>query len=269
MADMENKIESAIINIVNDAVETSNHSGRLTKYRTPVTGFASAEDPLFDTLNEVIGYPVLHPRNLLPNAKTVAVFFVPFDTRVIKYAREREQFTNQEWSLAYYELNILLEGIVARIVDEMAQLHVDAEREPVTENYDPIALTTKWPHKSCAYVAGLGTFGLNRVIITPLGCSGRMASVVLGEMIRPTQRPDGENCLYRAGGRCGACVKRCPSRSLRFNSYSRFTCNLHTKMRSEPSYLDRGCCRCNTAYCASFAEPLPNHHVWIGRRPPE
>lgn len=264
-----NATETAIITIINDAVEESNRSDRLTKYRTPVSGFAAAEDPLFDSLGAVIGYPVLHPRDILSDAKTVVAFFVPFDTRVIKFARHREHYTNREWSLAYYELNILLEDTVARIVDEMTRRGIGAAREPVTENYDPVTITTNWPHKSAGYIAGLGTFGINRVIITPLGCSGRIASVVISEEIRPTKRPEGENCLYRSSGLCGACVKRCPSRSLRFNSYSRFTCNLHTAMRTDPSYLDRGCCRCNTAYCASFESPLPNHHVWIGRQAPE
>jgi epoxyqueuosine reductase QueG len=266
---VENAIENTIAGIINDAVEASNKSDRLTKYRAPVIGFASTEDPLFDSLNAIIGYPVLHPKNILPGAKTVIAFFVPFDTRVIKFARHREHHTNREWSLAYYELNFLLEDTIARIVTEMTRLGVGAAREPVTENYDPVTLTTNWPHKSAGYIAGLGTFGINRVIITPLGCSGRIASVVIDEEITPTRRPKGENCLYKSSGLCGACVKRCPSRSLRFNSFSRFTCNLHTDMRTDPSYLDRGCCRCNTAYCASFEKPLPNHHVWIGRQAPE
>lgn len=266
---MGNPIEEAIVNLANDAVEKANNTWTLTKFREPLTGFASVDDPLFNTLSDVIGYPVLHPRDLLPDAKSVAVFFVPFDTRVVKYARARAQYTNQEWSLAYYELNIVLEGLVERVVTEMRKLGVNAAREPVTENYDPVTLTTNWPHKSLAYVAGLGTFGINRVIITPFGCSGRLASVVVSEEIKPTRRPDGENCLYKSSGLCGACVKSCPSRSLRFNSYSRFTCNLHTDMRTDPSYLDRGCCRCTTAYCASFETPLPGHHIWIGRQPPE
>lgn len=260
--------EQAIVDIINDALETSNTSDRLTKYRTPVIGFASAKDPLFDRLNEIIGYSVMHPSDILEGAETVIAFFVPFDTRVIKFARHREHYTNREWSLAYYELNILLEDTITRIVDEMTRRGIGAAREPVTENYDPVTITTNWPHKSAGYIAGLGTFGINRVIITPLGCSGRIASLVISEAITPTCRPDGENCLYKSSGLCGACVKKCPSRSLRFNSYSRFTCNLHTDMRTDPSYLDRGCCRCNTAFCASFDEPLPGHHVWIGRQPP-
>lgn len=255
-----------ILDIINCAVEDSNKAETLTKYRDPIIGFASANDELFNNLSDTIGYSVLHPKELLPEAGTVVAFFIPFNEMVIKYARKRASFTNQEWGLAYYELNLLISKIMTAIVEEMTKIGIKAVKEPVTENYDPVELTVKWPHKSAAYIAGLGTFGINRLIITPLGCAGRLGTVIISEEITPTQRPVKENCAYLDNGTCGVCVKSCPTQALRYNSFSRFVCNTHTQMREEPSYFDRGCCRCSTGYCSTFREPLKNHDVWIGRK---
>jgi len=263
---MGNSTRDIIIDIINSAVEESNRSETLTKYRDPIIGFAAADDELFTKASGVIGYPVLHPKDLLPEAKTVICFFIPFNEMVMKYARKRSSFTNQEWGLAYYELNLLITKIMTTIVERMTEIGVKAVKEPVTENYDPVELTVKWPHKSAGYIAGLGTFGKNRLLITPLGCAGRLGSVIVAEEITPTKRPETENCAYLNNGTCGVCIKTCPTQALRYNSFSRFTCNTHTQMREEPSYFDRGCCRCSTGFCSTFREPLADHDVWIGRK---
>ncbi len=263
----EEKVRDKIIDIICSAVEKSNASGTITKYRSPVIGFASAYDSLYEQASEIIGYPVAKPTDLLAEAQTVVSFFIPFDATTVKYARARREVSNKEWSLGYYELNLLIGDIMGQIVSEMNDMGIKAASEPVTENYDHIKLTATWGHKTSACVAGLGTFGINRLIITPMGCAGRLGTVVISEKITPTPRPDQENCYYRADGSCGVCAKMCPSKAVRYNSFNRFVCKLRDDtMRDSPSPVDRGCYFCSSGPCATHVVPkTEGHHVWIGR----
>ncbi len=63
-------------------------------------------------------------------------------------------------------------------------------------------------------MAGLGTFGLNNMLITAAGCCGRLSTVVTNLRVTADTPLLTENCLYKKSGRCGLCVKRCPSGAL-------------------------------------------------------
>jgi len=61
---------------------------------------------------------------------------------------------------------------------------------------------------TCCFVAGLGTFSLNRSLITAHGSAGRIGSIVVDVAIDPTKRQYtaiDEHCT-----KCGACILRCP-----------------------------------------------------------
>lgn len=263
---MKEQIRDKIIEVINEGIEVANASGTITKYREPVIGFASAHDELYTKASDIIGYDVLQPIDLLPEAQTVVSFFVPFDVSPVKYARYREEMSNREWSLAYYELNLLIGKIMDQVITALAEMGVKAVSEPVTENYDHVQLTTKWPHKTSAYIAGIGTFGINRIIITPMGCAGRLGTIVFSEKIAATPRPDQENCLYKREGKCGVCVKKCPVQALRYNSFNRFACVVRYQMRDNASAFDLGDYACSSGPCASYVVPkAEGHHVWIGR----
>ncbi len=263
----EEQVRDCIIETINEMVENINASGSITKYRKPVIGFASAQDPLYAQASEIIGYDVLPPTALLEDAKTVVSFFIPFEGWAVKYARRRKEVSNGEWSLAYYELNSFIDSIMGEIVKRVSEFGIKAASEPVTENYDHVKLTGTWGHKTSAYIAGLGTFGINRIVITPMGCGGRLGTVVLNTKITPTQRPDQENCLYKKDGTCGICAKTCLTGAIRYNSFNRFTCNLHDDyIREYASALDRGCYGCSSGPCSYYDVPnAEGHYVWIGR----
>ncbi|MBQ9015186.1 MAG: epoxyqueuosine reductase [Firmicutes bacterium] len=263
----EIEIRDRILDLINSRVEQVNNSGVITKYRSPVIGFASAHDPLYDKTSEIVGYPVAKPTDLLENAKTVISFFLPYTAMVVKYARARREVSNKEWSLGYYETNNLIGSIMSELVEELHKMGIDAASEPVTENYDHIKLTATWGHKTSAAIAGIGTFGINRLVITPMGCAGRLGTVVMSAHLTPTERPDQENCYYKADGTCGVCAKMCPSKAITYNSFNRFVCKLRDDtMRDSPSPVDRGCYFCSSGPCAFFEKPrIGGHHVWIGR----
>ena len=69
-----------VIKLVNYQTENAN---TLTQYRKPLVGFASAQDPLFDQMKEIIGPHHMHPTELLADAQTVISFFLPFAKTII------------------------------------------------------------------------------------------------------------------------------------------------------------------------------------------
>ena len=95
-----------------------------------------------------------------------------------------------------------------------------------TNNFDKERLLSDWSHRHAAYIAGLGTFGINNMLITTKGCAGRIGSIVTNLKLQPTERPKEEFCLYKYNGSCKACVKRCIVDALSENSadFARFDC---------------------------------------------
>jgi epoxyqueuosine reductase QueG len=80
---------------------------------------------------------------------------------------------------------------------------------PPTYNYDEVNLCSDWSHRSAAYIAGVGTFGINHMLITPAGCCGRIGSVITDLELPPTPKLEEELCLFKRNGTCGLCMCRC------------------------------------------------------------
>lgn len=61
-----------------------------TDWRRPVIGFADARDILFPKLKEIIGPNHALPSDIVPNAKSVIVFFLPFSKEIVKSNIDQE-----------------------------------------------------------------------------------------------------------------------------------------------------------------------------------
>ena len=86
----------------------------ITHFRQPLIGFASVGDPRFTQLQEMIHPSHKLPEDLLPSARSVVSFFLPFDERVvIANAQENEKIA-EEWVVAYIETNALIERITGK-----------------------------------------------------------------------------------------------------------------------------------------------------------
>ena len=185
-------------------------AGTLTRYREPLVGFAAANDPRFPELRRVAEATHLMPQDLLSGARSAVAFFLPFDYQVVEAnARHKEQVA-LEWAEAYVETNALIGRITARLTQALAERGIRAAAEPATHNYDPTTLVCRWSHKSVAVIAGLGSFGLHRMVITDSGCAGRFGSLVLDAELPITSSEPRERCLYFHDGSCLECVLRCP-----------------------------------------------------------
>jgi len=188
-------------------------AGTETRYRQPLVGFADAADPRFLKLRKVAEPTHLLPQDLLPEARSVISFFLPFAEEIVKANQAGSSQVAREWALAYVETNALIDTITSQLVGALAQQGVSAAAEPATHNWDPVTLISRWSHKSVAAIAGLGSFGLHHMLITDAGCAGRFGSLVVDTPLEPTLSADEaimQRCSYFVDGSCLACVHRCP-----------------------------------------------------------
>lgn len=200
------EIESQITTIVANSKTN-------TKYRTPLVGFASAHDPLFNELKDIIGPYHLHPKDMLLNAETVISFFLPFGEEIVIANRKSNQVT-KEWCIAYIATNQLIQTICESITKRLSTAGIRGAYHKATHNFSQVDLTAAWSHKSVAYIAGLGSFGKNNMLITSSGCAGRFGSLVISAFITPTGRNPENYCLHYKNGKCLYCVSNCPSGAL-------------------------------------------------------
>lgn len=207
MEDVKDFIEAFILHTVQEAKTE-------TCYRRPLVGFADAGDPRWEQLKIIAEPTHLLPEDILPGASTVVAFFLPFDESVVK-ANRRAKETAREWAVAYLETNALINHIAQSLIEELGKRGVRAAAQPATHNWDPVTLVSHWSHKSAAAIAGLGSFGLHRMLITDAGCAGRCGSLVIDVPVTPTSRTQPERCRFFFDESCTYCVDACPAGALR------------------------------------------------------
>ncbi|POP33623.1 epoxyqueuosine reductase [Lactonifactor longoviformis] len=228
------------------------NNSTMTGWRTPITGIADAGDPLFRKLKETIGPNHAFPSDILPGARSVIAYFIPFSAEVINSNIPDEE-SSREWDYANIETNQLLLDLNQFLCTKMEAAGYHASLLPPTYHYDEEKLISDWSHKSAAYIAGIGTFGIHHVLITKNGCCGRLGSVVTDLSLTPTKRPDREYCLYKRNGSCGRCVERCVNlafeREGKDISYERKKCNEQIYGKIVPQYAIGAGDACGKCMC--------------------
>lgn len=181
----------------------------VTKWGEPLIRVADAQDPLFKDLKTIISPTHALPEELVRSARSVIAWYVPFDPSIAKTNIQGEE-SSLEWDYAYVETNDMLNDLSREVHDLIRGFGYEASDIPATYNYDPVGLKSDWSHRSAAYIAGLGTFGINNMLITEKGCCGRYGSVITTLPLEADRRPDREFCLFKYNGSCGKCIGRCP-----------------------------------------------------------
>jgi epoxyqueuosine reductase len=221
------ELADTIIGTIRDQVA---QAGTTTGYREPLVRFAAAEDPRFLDLRRVVDPSHMLPHDLLPGARSVVAFFLPFSRWVVEANAQQWEQVAPEWATAYVETNALIGRINARLIESLAEQGVGAAAQPATHNFDPVTLVSRWAHKSVAVIAGLGSFGLHQMVITDAGCAGRFGSLVLDADLPIQAAEPRQRCLYFHDGSCLECVQRCPVGALDANRpLDKHHCRHHQK----------------------------------------
>lgn len=193
-------------------------------WREPLLAAASAEDPLFSELRAVVAPDHAMPSDLLPGARSVLVFFIPFARRLGKENDAERDFASRSWAEAYVVTNRLIHAINEHLKAAILGRGFASATTPATHNFDEKRLVSGWSHKHVGFIAGLGTFGSHHWLITRAGCCGRLGSLVTTLPLPPTPRPPVEFCLLRAGGKCGGCFRKCRYNALFPDRFDRHAC---------------------------------------------
>jgi epoxyqueuosine reductase len=183
-------------------------------YRQPLVAFAAADNPLFEQLKVLAEPSHMVPGDLLPGARSVVSFFLPFNKIIVEANGNEKTKTAEVWCKAYIETNRLIGQITEKLISVLGEKGIRAAAEPATHNFNPVTLVSRWSHKSVAVVAGLGSFGLHQMVITEAGCAGRFGSLVMDTELAVSSVTAKERCLYYYDKSCEECVRRCPVMAL-------------------------------------------------------
>jgi len=195
----------------------------ITRWREPVISFADANDPLFWQLKNIIDKSHNTPNELLPKAKTVIAYFIPFNSQIV-LSNSKGKISSREWAIAYVETNKLIIELNNHISKLLGERKFDSKILPPTHNFDKKKLISYWSHKHVAYIAGLGKFGLHKMLITDMGCCGRLGSLITTAEFKPTERTNVEYCLFYYNKTCKKCVELCSFNALRLEEFNRDKC---------------------------------------------
>ncbi len=200
-----------------------------TRWRDPLVGFADAKDPMYLELKEIIGPSHALPDELVPDARSVIVYFIPFAESISKSNIPDEE-SSREWDYAYIETNNMLSELAAFLHGKITEAGFASSNLPPTYNYDKESLLSDWSHRSSAYIAGLGTFGIHNMIITESGCCGRFGTVITDWRLEPDPRSEKEMCLWKSEGTCGKCMSRCVNNAFSLSDsrevlFDKYRCN--------------------------------------------
>lgn len=231
-----------------------------THWRQPLLGYAAASDPLFEEVRRRVGPTYELPESLLPGARTVIAYFIPFTEEITaQVPAAGSEISPDAWAFGYIETNELLERIGCSVVANLVKQGFRAIALPPTHHFDKKLLVSDWSHKHAAYIAGIGTWGLHQMLITQSGCCGRFGTVVTDAVIEPTPRPQEEYCLSKRNGSCFACTARCVSGALSQDRFDRQRC-YEVCLRNEDHHRAKGqadvCGRCAIRVPCSFAVPM-------------
>jgi epoxyqueuosine reductase len=226
---LENAIKAYVATSPLNCLTTFNNA---PIFDEPVIAFANGDDALFGDLKKVIGDFHLTPREALEkyvqskrwqrgiksNMENVGVISwalpIPYETRLSERGSTyggSTRYNHTRWLGGIFRDNLV--RYVVSLLEIMGYNAVDPSGARFSETKStPQGLIANWSERHIAYVSGLGTFGLNGLMITSKGCAVYLSSVVCDVALTSTPRAYKHymaNCLSYREGSCRRCMERC------------------------------------------------------------
>lgn len=235
---MKNKIISIISEYIDNSDDGNFDFIKSRGYEHPLFGFASINDPIFVEYKTIIDERHLTPVQAFENKfgeklqnGTVISIVLPLSDELVKTNSIQKEVPSVEWTLSrtfidgiFYEK---INNLLVKTVTEMGYKAVSPYLEKDFQVYRNPAFGSTWSERHIAYAAGLGTFSINDAMITEKGIAVRFTSVVTDLILEPSERKAENymaNCLFKATGKCGVCIKRCPVAAITENGHNKLKC---------------------------------------------
>jgi epoxyqueuosine reductase QueG len=262
---LKEQIDNLVLNSPQNVVP---ELGMMRIFDPPLVGVASVEDPLWNRLKEagVVGFQHMSPQEWKVGAKSVISYFIPF-TLPVRSANRCEGETATEWLYGRYEGEMFNNALRRFIVGMVEQTGARALVPISDSRFKVVDLRSNWSERHVAFIAGLGTFGLSRSLVTSVGSAGRLGSVIVDFELEPTKRPYEEFDEYCI--KCGACIPRCPPLAIDEHGKDNALCKKYlneTLLRHKPRY---GCGKCQTAVPCEGSNPSSTGRTLAAQRIPQ
>lgn len=193
-------------------------------WKEPVVGFADANGSYIRALKEIVAPAHLLPEDFMENPNIIISYYIPFTEELAALNLNVEgNLAAQEWSDAYNLTNTMIADISQYVSDLLTDMGYRAV-PPTGVVFDKELILSNWSQRHIAYAAGLGTFGINNMLISEKGCCGRYGSVIADIPVEPDSILTEERCLYKKNGSCKKCVQNCFSGALTTEGFDRKKC---------------------------------------------
>lgn len=223
-------------------------------WRTPIVGYADAYDPYILNLPLLINSTHMIPSDCMDNPTVVISYFIPFTQELAKTnVGVSDYAASKEWAEAYKSTNKMMGELNTYLVTQIEKLGGLAA-VPTAVGMIKDIIMSNWSQRHLAYAAGLGTFGINNMLISDAGCCGRYNSIVANIPVDPGHHVTQENCLYKSKGICKKCVKNCFSGALTIERFDRHLC-YNTCLKNKEKYGADVCGKCDTDIPCAFIAP--------------
>jgi epoxyqueuosine reductase QueG len=243
--------------------------GLAGSWKAPLAAVVPVDAPGFSRLKEIVSPTHLLPQDILSGAKSVIVFFIPFTDRIVD-SNTASGPASEAWVLSYIQTNDLIARISANLEELLRGFGAESGKIPATHNFDEDRLVSDWSHRHIAWIASLGSFGMNNMLITKAGCCGRFGSLVTSCAFLPEEYAPSasapERCLHKlrrangnAGGdACRLCHRRCPAGAYEGGRFDRRRCYArcleNARLYERLGYADV-CGKCLTGLPCSTRDP--------------
>lgn len=196
------------------------------------------------------------PQDYLPEATVVLSVYLPFEIFVEKSNRGGD-WASPKWEEAYITTNTMAVTLCEEIAREVEVLGYKAAIPVDAGDFTEEEAMSRWSQRHIAWLAGHGTFGLNNMLISDVGCTGRYFSVVTNLPVEPGKPiEDEERCLYKRVGSCGVCATMlCPVEALTLDGFDRHLCLEHLKQYKKEKGKALVCGKCDVQLPCSHKVP--------------
>ncbi len=194
-------------------------------WQEPLVGFADVKSPYIRELRRIVHPAHQMPEDVMADARIVIVYFVPFNKWVAKTNRGfGKELASPQWAECYELTNSMFTRLNDHITEVIRSMGYEAQVASEAGIFYRDEVMSHWSVRHLAYAAGLGTFGLNNMLITEKGCSGRYSTIVTNMALEPDEPKTEEACLYKRNGSCRACMMRCPTGAISEEGFDRHKC---------------------------------------------